>query len=170
MQTLQYPECSLDLTVDSLEVKLRAYSSSGLSISYEVDDTAIVALKNDSTLVIKELGKTSVTAYQKGNKNYLSAEPVTREIIIGLISGIDENVPHDTRLIYPNPAKNSFSYYGDAKILKVVVMDTSNKQVRSFSPNSHNTYDLGGLQKCIYFVRVYIKDEEPETYKIVYNN
>ena len=57
------------------EISLSASASSGLQVSYSSSDTSVVEVSG-STLIIKGVGTSNITANQNGNSEYNPAEPV----------------------------------------------------------------------------------------------
>lgn len=54
--------------------------------------------------------------------------------------------------LYPNPATNYFKINSEVEVDSVVVYDALGKAVKTFTPAE--SYDIGDLQKGLYFVRV----------------
>ena len=54
--------------------------------------------------------------------------------------------------IYPNPAKTHFKIDSKIAIDSIIIYDTLGKTIKTFQ--SSDSYDISGLDKGLYFVRV----------------
>jgi choice-of-anchor B domain-containing protein len=64
----------------------------------------------------------------------------------------NEEVLNSNYTIYPNPAKTHFKIDSKIAIDSIVIYDTLGKKIRTFQ--SSDSYDISGLDKGLYFVRV----------------
>jgi hypothetical protein len=80
-QVIQFDELGV-YPYSNEPVELTALSSSGLTVSYESSDPAVVAISEGSKLVINGLGIATITASVSSNLYYNAADPVAREITI----------------------------------------------------------------------------------------
>lgn len=78
-QALNFPPFG-PKTYGDAPIVLNATTDKGLTVTYEADNDAVSVENN--TVTIKHPGSAKITATQGGNKNYLSIEPVVREITI----------------------------------------------------------------------------------------
>jgi GH35 family endo-1,4-beta-xylanase len=102
-QTITFPELPEKMTNDP-DFPAGATASSGLECSYESSETTVATVE-DGIIIIKGAGTALITARQEGDKNYLAAAEVTRELIVSSPTGIDEP-PAGNFSIYPNPASD----------------------------------------------------------------
>lgn len=65
------------------EIELTATSTSGLSVSYTSSDPGIAEIEGNIVKFISS-GEVSITASQKGNDNYHTAEPITKTVLVNL--------------------------------------------------------------------------------------
>ena len=69
---------------------------------------------------------------------------------------IDKGNDLSTELtIYPNPATEYFTLQTDVPVLRITVNDLTGKQIKLFTADDTNTYDVSDLKKGIYIVRVF---------------
>jgi hypothetical protein len=64
----------------------------------------------------------------------------------------NEEVLNSNYTIYPNPAKTHFKIDSKIAVDSIVIYDTLGKKIRTFQ--SSDSYDISGLDKGLYFVRV----------------
>jgi hypothetical protein len=64
----------------------------------------------------------------------------------------NEEVLNSNYTIYPNPAKTHFKIDSKIAIDSIVIYDTLGKTIRTFQ--SSESYDISGLERGLYFVRV----------------
>lgn len=64
---------------DENEIKLNAKSDSGLYITYEIEDSSVAVIENNTLKFISK-GVTKIKATQQGNNIYEKAKPVTKTI------------------------------------------------------------------------------------------
>ncbi len=91
-QTISWEQDLSALSVDD-QVELKAEASSGLPITYTMDQTNIAEIYtagNKTYLDCKGEGTFQIVAVQNGNKNYYSSTRVRKTITIGNSSGINE--------------------------------------------------------------------------------
>ena len=91
-QTLYWEQDLSDLSVDD-QVELKAEASSGLPITYTMDQTNIAEIYSTGKkyyLDCKNEGTFQIVAAQNGNKNYYSSTRVRKTVTIGNSSGINE--------------------------------------------------------------------------------
>lgn len=91
-QTISWDQ---DLSVIGVgdQIELKAIASSGLPISYTIDNNSIAeiyAAGNKYYLDCKAKGETQIVAVQNGNKNYYSSSRIRKSITIGDYSAINE--------------------------------------------------------------------------------
>lgn len=67
--------------------KAGATASSGLPITYTSSNTDVAIIKSD-TIIVRGIGTTTITAYQKGNGGYLAATPVQQTLTTTKISQV----------------------------------------------------------------------------------
>ena len=91
-QTISWEQDLSALSVDD-QVELKAEASSGLPITYTMDQTNIAEIYsagNKTYLDCKAEGTFQIVAVQNGDKNYYSSTRVRKTITIGNSSGINE--------------------------------------------------------------------------------
>lgn len=67
--------------------------------------------------------------------------------------------------IYPNPTTDFFGIKSDETVRKVVVYNWIGKKIQSFQHRKGNMYNVEGLDKGIYIVRLF--DEQDKLSKVV---
>lgn len=65
--------------------------------------------------------------------------------------------------IYPNPAVDQFilDLKSDIKIKSITVNNIIGKEVIKFYASEHHIYNVSGLKKGIYIVRIFAEDDTP---------
>lgn len=107
-QTISFDDLApVDLEVGS--INLTATATSLLNVAFQSSDPSVASV-SESVLNLNEPGTVLITAMQTGNSNYLSAAPVSRELIIQKIVGVTEQ-PKIT--IYPNPISDYLNIITD---------------------------------------------------------
>ena len=80
IQTITFADLPI-ITLGDQPIKLNATATSGLEVSFQVQDNTIASVANAELTALKE-GKTTVTAAQEGNDLWLAAEPVSQELTV----------------------------------------------------------------------------------------
>lgn len=125
---------------------LEASSTSGLSITFSSSDESIAKVEG-STITLLADGTTTITASQEGDDNYTAAVPVSRELLVEGVLGVDEM----QIAIFPNPA--STVLYVETKGLSGIdLYDFSGKLKMKDIISS--PIDIKELSTGIYFLKL----------------
>jgi len=100
-------------TVTDTAFLLEASCSSGLPITYAINNATIIALKGD-TVLLKSSGKVTVTASQLGNDKYEAAIPVSNTLTI---------LPADQSIVFD--ALDTITYGSVSEIIPTVSASSS---------------------------------------------
>ncbi len=94
----------------------------------------------------------SLNVYEEGNP----ANSVTATYrFISMTTATDDIAGTDDRLLlYPNPTSQGFQLSSARDIHEVIVYNIVGKQVKQFNASRGRMYDIGDLQKGMYFVRL----------------
>lgn len=104
-QTITFEELSTKTTLDE-PFELIATASSGLDVIFESSNEELVSVSGN-VVTINGPGEVELTASQPGNENYFPAEPVTRTLVIELVTGLNDDLGVAVQL-YPNPSTGTF--------------------------------------------------------------
>ena len=147
--------------VDAGPLNLSATASSGLTVSFESSDNAIVSIEGQ-TAMVHQTGMVNITARQPGNRNYLAAAEVTRKLIIHTITGIE----HVDLANYAHPNPTSDVVFLEIQHLSQVdVFDALGKERRDVG-RVNNTLDFSRVEAGVYLIRVLV-DNRPLITRIV---
>ncbi|GHV72249.1 hypothetical protein FACS1894201_00400 [Bacteroidia bacterium] len=126
-------------TYGTAPLTLNATASSGLGITYESSNTAVVTI-SENILTIVGLGTTTITAKQVGNSNYYAATDVAKSLTV--TSG-NQTINWSQML--------TVAYYGDASITLnatassglEIVYESDNTDVATISGNTLSIVGVG---------------------------
>ena len=104
-QTIEFPEMPVKQTGDA-DFPAGGAASSGLPVAYTSSNTSVATIVN-GLIRIAGKGTTVITARQSGNKNYLPAEAVTRELTVTPATSISGLHTENDFSLYPNPVKET---------------------------------------------------------------
>lgn len=136
-------------------ILLTAVATSGLPVTYSVNDSAVIKVSND-TLVILSEGLAEVMATQVGDAYYYPAPSVTAYLDTRIANGVSSLVDEQL-LVYPNPAKDFFEISSPQVIREIRVVDMSGHcvyQTRNLNAQTitcYTTYFKSGVY--VVFVR-----------------
>lgn len=140
-------------------VEIDAQSTSGLSLSYEVDGPATL---DGSSITLTGVGTVTLTANQDGNDDYLPASnSITFEVIEGVLGFEDEL----ELSVYPNPATD-YIFIESNEELSVNLIDLNGKLQRVSM--ERNRIDLTSIARGIYMLQVRAKGQT-KTIRIIKN-
>lgn len=160
-QTIEWTQL-LSFSILDEQIQLTATSTSGLPITYTIEDTAIAIIRND-TLFLRSEGFTQITASQSGNSAFYPAEPVTRLLQVGRES---VDVSNESKIhIYPNPAKDVLYFVCDETTISEITVLSSDGRMTKLPYNS-NSIDISTLSTGIYYL-VIVSEHEVYKHKIV---
>ncbi len=85
------------------------------------------------------------------------------------LSNNDSSIKQNTIKIYPNPARNYFTLSNE--VYEVILYDITGKKVKQFNKKAIKTnfYEVTGLKKGIYFIRLKDKNNQILTKKLMLN-
>ena len=160
--TFTITRLSQNITFDVLPEKLfgdapfslAAVSSAGLPVSYSSSNSAVASVSGN-TVTLKGEGETTITATQEGNIQFSPAAPVTRALVVKLITDIEPGANGLVK-IYPNPAADYLLVEGDA--LKAgTVLQLYNGEGRAVPVNDNHSkgayrLDVRALSPGIYYL------------------
>ncbi len=150
-QTITFNQIpDFELEVDSSPIILSASTSSGLSVSYEIEGAATLS---GNQLTPTEAGQVTVTASQAGNDNFEAAENVVVSFVVteSMALGTDENVSIN---IYPNPASDLLQIENIESESDLFISVYSLKGERVLKTEDKIKVDLSGLSEGIYFLNL----------------
>jgi hypothetical protein len=101
IQTITFADFS-PRTVNDIPFALDASASSGLHVTYTSSNPA-VARVDGNMVTITGAGEANITATQEGNEDFEAAAPVTRKLVVILITDLTKNPAAEAISIYPNP-------------------------------------------------------------------
>jgi archaellum component FlaF (FlaF/FlaG flagellin family) len=139
-QTISWEQDLSALSVDD-QVELKAEASSGLPITYTVDQTNIAEIYstgNKYYLDCKGEGTFQIVAVQNGNKNYYSSTRIRKNVTIGNSSGINEmansqvkvqRTTYGIKVIDANVGDMIFIYTLDGLLQHSVKVDSKNVEI-----------------------------------------
>ena len=156
-QTISWEQDLSALSVDD-QVELKAEASSGLPITYTVDQTNIADIYsagNKYYLDCKGEGTFQIVAVQNGNKNYYSSTRIRKNVTIGNSSGINEmaNSPvkvqrttYGIKVIDANVGDMIFVYTLDGLLQHSIKVDSNNVDIQL---NKHDVYIMKVAGKTV---------------------
>jgi hypothetical protein len=136
-------------TSDAGSLILSAAASSGLNILFESSDEEIVSIEGNVATIHKE-GIVNITAHQPGDKNYLAAEDVARELVINIVLGV-ETFDLDQHL-FPNPTSDVV--YAELPALSNVEVCDAMGRTRPDIILQNGKIDFSSVASGVYFVKV----------------
>jgi len=143
-----------EVPLSATSIALKAYSSSGLNVSYR-----IVAGKGSisgNILSFTEAGNITIEAYQEGNDKYNPAASISKTIkVIDDISSSIEII-NDKKIfsVYPNPSSGLIKIKSDFSTEKSIlrVFSLKGKLVAEYRLNNNNLFDISFLKSGVYFI------------------
>lgn len=133
-QVITFDEFSNKKTTDT-EFYLVASTTSGLTISFSSDNENVATVEGN-LVSIKGPGQANITAFQAGDKDYTMASPVTRVLMVELVTALESL---DERIrISPNPTSDMFSVYTSETIEEMYVSDLLGRRVNVNSISGNN--------------------------------
>ncbi len=140
----------LNFTLVQNPVTLTAVASSGLPVTYQVDDTTIATLEGNMLILLQE-GVCNITASQQGDNFYLPAIPVEKTLVIHQ-QGI-ELIDNPVIRVYPNPAQETVTIATtDEPIVDIVLFSSSGQ--RKTVVRRGNTLSVSELPAGIYYLLI----------------
>lgn len=140
-----------------------ATNDGGFIMAGQVSQNGTPSNTQDAWLVKTDcLGGDSITHYF-GNSCYMGGLSLVNEV----------NKFENDFLVYPNPVKDKINISSTAyktEELKVIIVDVLGKEIlfeRSISNGEDQTFNLGNLDKGIYFVKIYSQAQLIVTKKII---
>lgn len=143
------------------EIYLNATASSGLPISYQVEDEYVTVLdETDGGISIKFIkdGQTVIKATQSGNENYNPADAKTKEFIITKPAGIESG---KADLVNIKPSNGTLIIGGLHPGAIVMVYGLDGSLLKSITVNGAEE------QVCISIHGVYIIKVDSKTFKVI---
>ena len=135
------------------QVELTAKSSSGLPVTYSVDNNSIAEVYsagNKSYLDCKEKGEFQIVAVQDGNQNYYPSPRIRKNLVIGDVSAINE--------VAESPVKIQGTPYGarviNAKIGDVIFVYSIDGTLQKKVKVVGTTTDIPLADNKLYIVKV----------------
>ena len=156
---------SLHADMETTYIVLNATATSGLPVSYSVDDTAIATLHGD-TLFIQERGYTVVRANQIGNDDYLPAAEAAKRLTVTNV-GIGDDAGIASVSVYPNPAEGLLTVSTAVPVRSILLVNMLGQTVLTHSPTgSITTLEVSHIERGAYFLRL-IGDNDVTTRKVI---
>lgn len=145
-QTISFDDLTpVDLAEGS--INLTATATSILNVAFQSSDPSVASV-SESVLSLHEPGIVLITATQSGNSNYLSATPVSRELIIQKIVGVTEE-PEIT--IYPNPTSEYPEIITDEPEVESSIL---NSYGQDFGQKKGMHLDIRNLTAGVYALKI----------------
>jgi hypothetical protein len=138
------------MTLNDKSYNLPATASSTLPLTV-TSDNDLVATVSGLELIITGPGVANITVAQNGNNNFSAALPVTRQLVVNVIMGIEE--PAGSFLPYPNPTTGLVHLPFKDAIHKIEVADAMGKVYDNISWTNEQI-DISSLNTGVYFIRV----------------
>ncbi len=165
-QTINFTSPPGNLTSDSPDVTLEATASSGLDVTFEIDDTTVGTISGNILTLIGG-GSAVITANQVGNINYNAALPVTRNLTVtAVLSTIDS----DDMLLYPNPSTDQFNISDEISVGQLKIISLEGKIVKSFNTPQNNTFSINDIPDGMYLVLIQSDNGDWNTTKLKKGN
>ncbi|MBT1690452.1 CARDB domain-containing protein [Dawidia soli] len=166
VQTLVVTQAQQSISFEALKAQLvgtgsldlLATASSGLAVSFESSDEAIVSIEGQ-TAVFHQPGTVTITAHQTGNRNYLAAGDVMRTLVIQNVMGIEQ--VELTEYAHPNPTADVV-FLEIPGLGQVDVFDALGKERRDVT-RLDNTLDFSRVEAGVYLVRVQVDNRSTIT-------
>jgi hypothetical protein len=132
-----------------------AFASSGLPCKYTSSNPEVAVIVNN-LIRITGAGKTTITAKQEGDENYLAAADVSQDLNVTVSTGIQSFSESDDFLLFPNPASGYVTLRTKNAIGRVVIYNAMGSVVFETQVNStEGSIQLSGLgSPGVYFVKV----------------
>jgi hypothetical protein len=113
---------------------LTATTSSGLAVSFETDNQNAVTINEEGVVDLLEPATVTITARQSGDLNYHAADPVSRTLVIALVTDADGAEQDETR-IFPIPANDVMTIQTteDPLNYQFSIVNTQGKPMQNFS-------------------------------------
>lgn len=128
--------------------KIAASSTSLLEVMFISDNEALATIVGD-VVSIHAPGIANITASQSGNRNYLAAPSITRQLVINKILGTEG--PSGLITLYPNPTSDFVYINNSDDIKKVQVFDLLGRETNEVSQIS-NRLDFRNVASGMYIV------------------
>ena len=141
-------------------IELLAEASSGLPVTYQVGDTALLTVK-DSKLIALKSGKTDILALQEGNENYEAADGVRLYVTISEdLTQLSVTNVYVSMQVFPNPATDVLHIRIDDPLREIRLYDIGGRLVMAEQPGGVQeiTLQVGLLPRGIY--QLYVRTDE----------
>lgn len=139
-QTLLWEQDIFEIMVGDT-IELLAEASSGLPVTYQVGDTALLAVK-DSKLIALKSGKTDILALQEGNENYEAADGVRLYVTISEeLTQLSVTNVCISMQVFPNPATDVLHIRIDEPLREIRLYDIGGRLIMAEQP--------GGVQEVV---------------------
>ncbi len=161
------------------DLELEDFQISGVNFSIQNNQLPSVLKPSNSTVVkilassisnTPENGTLTFTSNDADENNY-TIELVTASVVLGINDPTLEN----RLIIYPNPTNSFINFRGTQKenirnidIFNIAGQRVLHKEINEIS-QLHN-FDLGNLSNGVYYLRIYSKDNNITTIKLLVNN
>lgn len=147
--------------IDEGPVVLTGTSSSGLPVDFTSSDEGVATVVGND-LRLTGPGITTITALQAGDAIFLEAPPVEQQLVVKMVTGIDNTPVRASLFLTPNPVVNraiillddlNYSHVKDVKIY-----DVSGRIItsRSFVSNEEINIDMTSAPNGIYLLKLHI--------------
>jgi len=140
-----------DYTLGEEPIKLKATSSAGLIVEFEIlhGDGEI----KDNLLTPQIIGDFSIRAYQTGNDNYNPAEEI-RYFTVDQVLGIEDDFQQEIKL-YPNPAKDFVNLNLPAnETYQVKLLNLNGQMIQSMEAYGNTRLNVRNLKVGMYFITI----------------
>lgn len=139
-QTLLWEQDIFEIMVGDT-IELLAEASSGLPVTYQVGDTALLAVK-DTKLIALKSGKTDILALQEGNENYEAADGVRLYVTISEeLTQLSVTNVCVSMQVFPNPVTDVLHIRIDEPLREIRLYDIGGRLIMAEQP--------GGVQEVV---------------------
>jgi hypothetical protein len=144
---------------------LEAISSSRLPVSFGSSDTNIIRIVNGK-MIITGIGKCTISAYQKGNNNFVAAPLITQPIEVEKTTIAEMQKPNIVEA-YPNPTQGKITV-SNIEGARVEIISISGNVIQTDnSIENERVYDLSNYSSGLYLIKIITKDSRVETHRIM---
>ncbi len=139
---------------DTKQIELHAYSSSGLSIEYEII-TGPATILGSTVQFTEESGTVTIQASQKGNQNFEAAEAVQQSFEATKTLSIDDQKAQPYS-VYPNPSKDLLFINGQKGTeVTIQIIDLSGKEILVQKVFPDKAIDVSQIKRGFYILKIY---------------
>jgi hypothetical protein len=140
----------MDFTQSTFQLEAKA--SSFLPVTFSSDNEAVATIGYRNVVTIHSIGTANITATQQGNNNFNAAEPVSRQLKVTEVVGIEET-PNMSMSVYPNPAKEEVVIVTRETIQSVQLTDILGRSINNYTLKE-NTINIQNLSSGLFYVIV----------------